>query len=575
MNKKSKIILSCVLSIFASLAFSADIQTKCNSKERNAWTIEPFRHGYGVVERKYGISTYDMTGFEVKSSRFPIDLVAGTVRIPVFLVDWSDFNPATDLSNKSNPRSKHPKYKRRSVEEIQTQLNSDTGPAGYYKAASGGQFIVKFDVFPWISSNKSKYLKDKEPAYYKYNEKRKQWIASKKSYALDVLRAAIAEKGFDPRKYDADKNKILDGSIIVYEGGAGKLAGKNVSYLGPSFGSMCNFKTLLTEDDPNFESTKNMDILFHRTINVPEASLMVLRTMTHELGHLLLGYQDYYKRGDVGCYAMSARGASFSPSALEKWLFAKWVSPRIVTNGKLTIDNHHLKVGETYSDDKTYLHQVFVNNDPFHYFLIENRFFDPEKRHFDKNHSSNRAHPESGLVVFEVNERLAGRKKWGGSSIIRHYPERKKLTLIKYRTFQNGEDFHWKEGDFELHITNISTPGEVVTYDLSTTSQNDKVPPTPPGKVTASHITDTNATISWSASEDNTAVAGYLIDIALDPKFKDLYGEYNNKNLRLNTEYIVTKLLKNTTYYVRLRAVDVAGNLSAHSEIFTFQTAGK
>lgn len=583
MTRKSRTLSFFILFVLTSLAFSEDIQTKCQNEERNAWTIEPFRHGYSVVERKYGISTYDMMPFEVESSRFPIDRLTGTVRIPVFLADWSDFDPATDPSNKSNPRSrsKHPEYKRHSVEEIQTHLNSDTGPAGYYKAASGGQFMVQFDVFPWISSNTSKYLKDKEPAYYRYDERRKAWVASKKPYALDVLRAAIAEKDFDPRKYDADKNKVIDGSIIVYEGSAGPLAGKNISYLGPLLGSMGNFKGLLAEDDPNFETTKGMDILFHRSINVPEASVMGLRTMTHELGHLFLGYQDYYKRGDVGVYAMSARGSSFSPAAMEKWLFAKWISPRIVTAGTLTLDNHHLKIGEAYSDEKTYLHQVFIDSDPFHYFLIENRFFDPQKRHFDKSHSGGRIHPESGLVIFEVNERLSGRKKWGGSSIIRHYPEPKvsmssdNHTLIKYRTFQTGEDFHWKGDTMEVHITNISPAGEVITYDLSTTSQKDTDPPTAPGDVSASSITDTTATISWSASEDDTAVAGYIIDIALDPDFREPHGDYAKKNVRLNTEHLVTRLEEDARYYLRLRAVDVAGNVSGPSAACAFQANAK
>jgi M6 family metalloprotease-like protein len=304
------LVVSCLLGL-TSPFFSEEILTKCNNKDRNSWTVKPLRHGYGVGERKYGMSPYDIAPFKIESSRFPIDRVAGIVRIPVFLADWSDFNPVTDLSNKNNPRSKHPNYKRHSVEQIQAQLNGDKGPAGYYKAASGGQFTVTFDVFPWISSNTSKYLRDKEPAYYKYVEKRKQWVASKKPYVLDVLRAAVTEKGFNPRRYDADENKILDGAIVAYEGTAGKLAGKNVLYLGPSMGSLGHFKGLFDETDPNFEKAKNIDILFHRSINVPEGSLMGLRTMTHELGHLFLGYKDYYRRGDMGTYAMSARGASF------------------------------------------------------------------------------------------------------------------------------------------------------------------------------------------------------------------------------------------------------------------------
>jgi len=484
----------CLLSGFAGPALSEEIQTVVVNEKHKGWSIEPFRHGYGVLEREYGTSTYDTTSVAIESARFPIDRLAGTVRIPVFLIDWSDYDPAKDLSNKANPRSKNPDYKSSSVEKFQAHLNSDNGPAGYYKAASGGQLIVHFDVFPWISSNKSKYLKDKEPFYYRYEKSRARWIASKKPLALDVLRAAIAEKGFDPRKYDADQNKIIDGFIIAYEGSAAKLAGKNMSNLGPVQGAMGNFKQLFPSSDPHFERTKNMDILYGRYVNLPEDSLLKLRTVTHETGHLLLGYKDYYYSGakgelvcDLGNYAMSARGANFSPAAMEKWLYGKWLTPQIKTNGKLALDNHHLKVGEAYSAKKTYLHQVFVDNDPLHYFLIENRFFDPAKRHFDQRHSSSSKskHPESGLVIFEVNEHQANRGKWRKSSIARHFPEPTLITssddriLYKDRTFQRGEEFLWTSGEFKIHISNISTNGEVMTYSLLTSHKDTESPTAP------------------------------------------------------------------------------------------------
>jgi M6 family metalloprotease-like protein len=543
----------------------------------SGWIPEPFRHGYGVMERQYGISTYDRGNSEVSGSRFPIDRIAGTVRIPVFLVDWSDFNPTTDPSNKDNPRSVFPDYQQHSAEEIEAHLNSDTGAAGYFKAASGGQLILHFDVFPWISSNESDYLKDKEPAYYHYVEEREGWIASKKPMARDVLRAAVAEKGFDPREYDADQNKVIDGMIIAYEGKAGALSGKNMSSLAPLNGTMAYFKKLFPEDDPNAKLTEEMDILFHRYINQPENTLMELRTTVHEVGHMLLGYTDYYHFGELGEYALSARGAHFSPPAMEKWLFGKWIRPKVVTSGKHLLDSHHLKVGERYSDEKTYLHQIFIGNDPHHFLLIENRFFNPETRYFDQQHPPAIVpHPESGLVIFEVNENLANRKKWEGQSIIRHVPEsapprtKDDRRLDKRRTFQEGETFHWTNGTFEVHITDVSHIGERMTYQLSTNSVNDSTPPTPPGDVTITRNNDGSAKIEWSPSRDNTAVSGYFFDIATDPDFKRLHEEYANKNVRLNTTYLMTRLEMDTPYFLRIWAMDVSGNLSTPAKTYHF-----
>lgn len=572
-------VLLFVLFSFVPPAFAEEIQIVPGVK---GWTLEPFRHGYGVMERQYAISTYDGGNSEVKGSRFPIDRVVGTVRIPVLLVDWSDFNPATDPSNKENPRSVYPKYRQHTPKEIEEYLNRDTGPAGYYKAASGGQLIVHFDVFPWIASNESKYLKDKEPNYYSYVERRQQWIAEKKTMAMDVLRAAVAEKGFDPRDYDADQNKVLDGLIIGYEGFPGALAGKNMSSLAPLHGEMAHFKELFPETDPNAELVHGMDILFHRYINQPESTLMELRTTVHEVGHMLLGYTDYYHFGGLGEYALSARGAHFAPAAMEKWLFGKWITPRVVTRGEQTLDSHHLKIGESYSKDKTYLHQVFIDNDPHHFLLIENRYFNPEVRHFDQQHPFvSSPHPESGLVIFEVNEKLANRKNWKGQSIIRHIPtSTPPLTmddrrLDKRRSFQEGEALHWTNGKFEIHINDISQIGERMTYRITTSSAQDSTPPTPPEDVKVSVNADGSVSVQWSASQDDKAVSGYFIDLSIDPNFKTLHEEFADKHVRTNTDYVMTKLEKASPYYFRVRAMDVAGNLSMPSDTCQFEIDSK
>jgi M6 family metalloprotease-like protein len=564
--------------VLVQSVFAQQPQTVLKDELRRGWTLEPFRHGYSVLEREYGYSTYDSVGFDVKTSRFPIDAIKGKVRIPVFLVDWSDFNPVTDRSNKDSSRSKgHRDYKQHTPEEIQAYMNSDTGPAGYFKAASGGQLTVEFVVYPWISSAKSNYLKDKEPNYYRYEEKRDQWIAYKKDMAMDVLRAMVAEQGFNPHDYDADGNKAIDGFIIAYEGGAGELSGKNMSSLAPITGSMGNFKDLVPQEDPNYKTFQEMDILFGRYINMPETSMVQLRTLAHETGHMLLGYKDYYYPGangericDLGEYATSARGSHFSPAAMEKYLYGKWIHPQVVTNGNLTLDSHHLAVGESYLDQKSYLHQVFVDDDPFHYFLIEYRHFDPDKRSFDYNQGiSPSSRPQSGLVIFEVNENNAIRKAWR-SSIARHSPEHDKESpyaqvLSKRRTYQEGEEFSWSNGEFKIQVSDISYDGEVARYRL-VTSHGDHKRPDAPANLQA-RITDAGVhKLEWSSPEEGAAVAGYFLDVAEDAAFQALHDDYKAKALRLNTAHELTSLAPDKKYYAQVWSIDTLGNRSPYSD---------
>jgi len=103
---RNHFITACLLSVFACLASAEEIQTVVVNEKHKGWSIEPFRHGFGVLEKKYGTSIYDTTSVADESGRFPMDRLAGTVRIPVFLIDWNDYDPAQDLSNKANPSAR-------------------------------------------------------------------------------------------------------------------------------------------------------------------------------------------------------------------------------------------------------------------------------------------------------------------------------------------------------------------------------------------------------------------------------------------------------------------------------------
>jgi bacillolysin len=79
----------------------------------------------------------------------------------------------------------------------------------------------------------------------------------------------------------------------------------------------------------------------------------------------------------------------------------------------------------------------------------------------------------------------------------------------------------------------------------------DNEPPSVPGNLTASNITQTSADLSWTASTDNTGVTGY--NVYIDDV---LNGNTTNLN------YPLTGLAPNTTYNIKVTSLDAAANES-------------
>jgi xyloglucan-specific exo-beta-1,4-glucanase len=111
----------------------------------------------------------------------------------------------------------------------------------------------------------------------------------------------------------------------------------------------------------------------------------------------------------------------------------------------------------------------------------------------------------------------------------------------------------------------VSTNGRGIVYgDRSGTSgPPDTSPPSTPGAPVASNVTATGAGLSWTASTDNTAVAGYDV---LNAAGTVIATSATNSTA-------LTGLAPSTQYVLRVRARDAAGNLSAASGTVTFTTA--
>ncbi len=91
---------------------------------------------------------------------------------------------------------------------------------------------------------------------------------------------------------------------------------------------------------------------------------------------------------------------------------------------------------------------------------------------------------------------------------------------------------------------------------VTTLSLSDTEPPTQPGNLSASNITQTSARLSWQSSTDNVGVLAYRI-----------YVDNSLKGTTANLNYTVNYLSPGTTYEMQVTAIDAAGNESAPSEI--------
>ena len=96
---------------------------------------------------------------------------------------------------------------------------------------------------------------------------------------------------------------------------------------------------------------------------------------------------------------------------------------------------------------------------------------------------------------------------------------------------------------------------------VTTATPPDTVAPSVPTSIVASNITETSASLSWTASTDNIAVTGY-----------DVYQDGSLLASVTTTSYAVNGLAASTTYSYTVRAKDAAGNVSASSNAVNVTT---
>ena len=172
---------------------------------------------------------------------------------------------------------------------------------------------------------------------------------------------------------------------------------------------------------------------------------------------------------------------------------------------------------------------------------------------FGINHTD--GNPDEDTIMAQAQARGIGYLGWswsGNSSEVAY--------LDMATNFNPAQLTPWGQRIFNGANGIASTSREATIFGGGTV---DTSPPTTPGTPTASAITSSSATLSWTASTDNVGVAGYDV---LNAGGTVIAGSGT-------TSVNLTGLTPSTQYVLRVRARDAALNQSAPSGSVTFTTS--
>jgi len=417
------------------------------------------------------------------------------IKIPVFMVDWADYNPATDLSNPNNPDGQPIEgYQPRTAEEVSQFLNhSDKSVAKYFRDISGGRIQLEFVVFGWLrSSDEGAALKNRQQ-YITLNDFDNRYYCDQGQVFKDALTDAYLKHGFLPEDFDINTNNrehselLLNGAVLLYEGGPGLCSGTNLSmveglgHFEPGViaeqAALYPFSLQNLANDAAPQTTVFNDIATNLRVynNLPESSIAQsgMYSWTHELGHLLLGFSDYYyDKYNMGYYMLSAQPAepalAIHPSAVEKWLFAKWLRPTSAQqNGLYSLTSHDIADGNDYVAEAAYLHQHLINGNENHYLLIENRWFDTDgntANSWAKTSTNEFTKLNSGLQIVEINKSL---DTFADAPQLKRHVKNMQAFNVSTAAWKQGDSFYQCfTNNYCVRIDNISIAGEQVNYRL-------------------------------------------------------------------------------------------------------------
>ena len=153
-------------------------------------------------------------------------------------------------------------------------------------------------------------------------------------------------------------------------------------------------------------------------------------------------------------------------------------------------------------------------------------------------------------------------------------------TFIEYQqkpaNVTDGNDWGLDEGHtywYRVRAYNANGNSAYSNVAQVITSQGggqDTQAPTRPTNLRMLSRTRTRINVAWNASSDNVGVTDYKMDVSLNASFTNLVRD--NVSLGNVTSYNITGLQRNTFYYMRVKALDAAGNVSNNSSTLSRRT---
>jgi PKD repeat protein len=133
-----------------------------------------------------------------------------------------------------------------------------------------------------------------------------------------------------------------------------------------------------------------------------------------------------------------------------------------------------------------------------------------------------------------------------------------------------AEDHGVGNFSYELILSATDSSGLIGRSSVLLPVMADTTPPTPPGNLNATALSNSQINLSWSASTDNGTVLGYHVERCQGVGCSDFAHLVTTGG----TSYSNLSLLAATTYRYRVQAVDATGNLSGYSTEATATTLG-
>ncbi len=101
---------------------------------------------------------------------------------------------------------------------------------------------------------------------------------------------------------------------------------------------------------------------------------------------------------------------------------------------------------------------------------------------------------------------------------------------------------------------------------------SDTIRPTKPTNLNLVVNSADTLRLTWSRATDDKKLGGYLLDVSTHSDFSDFVGMYKSLQIDLSRNYVIDNIPTGTKFYVRLRSIDSAGNVSTFSQTVSATT---